>query len=912
MVVERLRSVSHRHRLVIEPLISPGLFSFHPQAARLYPFPPPSPRCVPARRQVLVIPIPAASQQNPARTLLSRYAISGPQPSGCLTFDRQARASRFLKNLSNFARGKKKSSDTCPYNSSDWHGRPKPCLSQPALVLSDLSPEQDESSSSVSPSPQSRSSPLSGGAPNIFSARTQSLDLLTGRGRNEGASGPVQPTSAARSRLSPLKTISRNGQSPQFLTSTTSPASGRSVSFDIPRSPLNKDDKRLKLNGFEPMSPYVNPPGNLADVSEDRSPCQVTDNSSLNLPGIGCSSATTNLLSRAPKIDGLPNPTEPIDSSFFACTQPAAQSPADEIPNLTPDRTPTPPFRSPMPPKPPNYHEATNSPLLTPANISPAIIPPKRAALLRLPSLPPPAFTMNGEGGGVRFSPTPIGRHFPTAVLPLPPTSIARRSTSPAPSLRSNASHARLRSVPALAMDGTEDGGGDGDGSDDEDDNDDDHVPITLSPTSEDEDDDATTERDGSSMYVSANASPVESCPDPSSPFGRVDADKTQVPKPPQDYFSIHPARSGFVDRMASNSKQALLSPRERPRGLYHQPSKSMVNLLRRDLSIIDEEMKGKVKATDSASSAVVVEGDVPPEGSRIQRRRSLPMFTAATEPPPYPSLDIPSRSAAKVFPRDEEGKEKLPKYSNDVFLSAVLPRKLEFSSPGVQARDRKWRRMLCVLEGTAFRVFEPPVSAVGIGAVGRWWEKKVGVGDLTSDAPLPKKAITMTAGSQKIDQDLEADEGRSIVGPTPSVASSKKPKPYGHGLLHLSGNTSGASSRRQSGETSREDGRNGLLVPAPRPSVSSITVNTTGRPSISSHKRAPSPMFSKPGQPEHAPYTQNCPPLQEYTLQHAESGLASDYLKRKNVIRVRMEGEQFLLQAPSVPAVVDWIEASF
>lgn len=31
--------------------------------------------------------------------------------------------------------------------------------------------------------------------------------------------------------------------------------------------------------------------------------------------------------------------------------------------------------------------------------------------------------------------------------------------------------------------------------------------------------------------------------------------------------------------------------------------------------------------------------------------------------------------------------------------------------------------------------------------------------------------------------------------------------------------------------------------------------------------------------------------------------------MKRKNVIRVRAEGEQFLLQAPSVQAVVDWIE---
>lgn len=50
---------------------------------------------------------------------------------------------------------------------------------------------------------------------------------------------------------------------------------------------------------------------------------------------------------------------------------------------------------------------------------------------------------------------------------------------------------------------------------------------------------------------------------------------------------------------------------------------------------------------------------------------------------------------------------------------------------------------------------------------------------------------------------------------------------------------------------------------------------------------------------------------LRKYTLQHAESGLGSDYLKRRNVLRVRAEGEQFLLQADSVMSVVNWIEVS-
>ena len=46
--------------------------------------------------------------------------------------------------------------------------------------------------------------------------------------------------------------------------------------------------------------------------------------------------------------------------------------------------------------------------------------------------------------------------------------------------------------------------------------------------------------------------------------------------------------------------------------------------------------------------------------------------------------------------------------------------------------------------------------------------------------------------------------------------------------------------------------------------------------------------------------------------MQHAESGLGNDYLKRKNVIRVRLEGEQFLLQAQDVASVIQWIEVCF
>jgi len=206
----------------------------------------------------------------------------------------------------------------------------------------------------------------------------------------------------------------------------------------------------------------------------------------------------------------------------------------------------------------------------------------------------------------------------------------------------------------------------------------------------------------------------------------------------------------------------------------------------------------------------------------------------------------------------------------------------------------------LCVLEGTAFRVFEPPASVVGIGAVGRWWERRVGVGDLTSTAPLPKMTGTAFPESQKIDRDLDGVEDP----PTVTLSPLRKPKLHPAGFLHRNNNTSGSSSRRQSGETHREDGR--LSASASRLSISS---NTAGRPSVSSHRGAASPMSKGSAQHEYGPCPRKCQALRVYTLQHAESGLASDYIKRRNVIRVRMEGEQFLLQAPSVQAVVEWIE---
>lgn len=50
--------------------------------------------------------------------------------------------------------------------------------------------------------------------------------------------------------------------------------------------------------------------------------------------------------------------------------------------------------------------------------------------------------------------------------------------------------------------------------------------------------------------------------------------------------------------------------------------------------------------------------------------------------------------------------------------------------------------------------------------------------------------------------------------------------------------------------------------------------------------------------------------PHREYTLQYAEAGIASDYVKKRYVLRVRVEGEQFLMQCSDEEERDAWVES--
>ncbi|KXN89353.1 hypothetical protein AN958_05851 [Leucoagaricus sp. SymC.cos] len=365
-----------------------------------------------------------------------------------------------------------------------------------------------------------------------------------------------------------------------------------------------------------------------------------------------------------------------------------------------------------------------------------------------------------------------------------------------------------------------------------------------------------------------------------------------------------------------------------------------------------------------------------------LRRRRSMPMYDESSEPPPYPTFAPHPPSKYKVMPREDEGRERLPPYTNPIYLKAIMPRKMEFSSPGVQAKDRKWRRVMCVLDGTALRVYKCPPGHAGVGVIGEWWEKQVGAGDVSSQ-PSHAGAVSNiqieTRETRRLAEerrDLERQIQRIIksedgapdrprtassvsMGQTPTMSSSSSSRSRFAQFLkpgtrhtrsksdvHMSERNNPSPSPRQSlnipmsgsgsmtpsgsvGSTrspSPFPGSGNLRAQTPMSSVTAVDSISTGRGTpLSSLTFSSSRMQQQQQQQALAteqkflytnrerdflPHPDSTDLVRVYTLQHAESGIGNDYSKRKNVIRLRLEGEQFLLQARDVTGVVEWIEA--
>lgn len=98
-------------------------------------------------------------------------------------------------------------------------------------------------------------------------------------------------------------------------------------------------------------------------------------------------------------------------------------------------------------------------------------------------------------------------------------------------------------------------------------------------------------------------------------------------------------------------------------------------------------------------------------------RRNSMPEMRI--DPPVYQIDDdffIQYRKNAPIpMAREDEGSEALPAYSCDVHIEGWVPRKMEFLKPGVQAKDRRWKRQYVILHGTSIKIYraDPRTKAV-------------------------------------------------------------------------------------------------------------------------------------------------------------------------------------------------------
>ncbi|KAH9979730.1 hypothetical protein BJV74DRAFT_119483 [Russula compacta] len=314
-----------------------------------------------------------------------------------------------------------------------------------------------------------------------------------------------------------------------------------------------------------------------------------------------------------------------------------------------------------------------------------------------------------------------------------------------------------------------------------------------------------------------------------------------------------------------------------------------------------------------------------------------------------YPQFRFGERGPT-IQPRDEEGSERLPQYTNDIYLRAIMPRKMEFSAPGVQARDRKWRRTLCILEGTVFRVYKCPSAATGKSLIGNLWEKTVGVGDI---AASPAQTTVPSAGAKKENEHerevkptkldgADSTSARSPWSPTSPSPSALSQPPNEQGVQftvsptrsrllppnfrrrNRASNDGPSTSRLESGgrrsfsaplqvtQDSNTSSRHSTFLPASTSQPNPNSPSERVVPALGSPRGLRTPRLKRRplwlDDPD-VPLPQEQDLLHAYALHNAESGVGSDYVKRRHVIRVRMEGQQFLLQARDVASVVDWIE---
>ncbi|ORY33798.1 hypothetical protein BCR39DRAFT_557023 [Naematelia encephala] len=416
---------------------------------------------------------------------------------------------------------------------------------------------------------------------------------------------------------------------------------------------------------------------------------------------------------------------------------------------------------------------------------------------------------------------------------------------------------------------------------------------------------------------------------------------------------AVVPASLPQEPSSAAPQTPARPAPSARP-SLYSQHSQSMIDL--RPTVAIDsrpDPIRGMSKLeTIPSREAVPSRIDLPPRGDLKGMKIGLPTPNEwATKPPPTPAagfgqffwakerkdLEKPGmkrrKSADDVAtpppeyepphpgvviprPRDEEGREKLPGYWCAVHIEGNLLRKMEFSAPGQQSRDRSWKKAYFILHGTSLQVYKfdphrfpvkepmPPQLPIVTELDSEEYLHVHVPGEKRPSLPAPLSpavAANAAAAARRASDAARrasdaAQHGRprlGSIGSSPLANDARRTSSVSTTPSVGSGTGSAMTATSSLGEKNPAIFAAANAQPR-RPSVSSVppsTGSSTSSSSIASH------------------FQQNHL-MKQYTMQHAESGLAADYVKRKNVVRVRAEGEQFLLQTENAREVVDWIEA--
>lgn len=226
-----------------------------------------------------------------------------------------------------------------------------------------------------------------------------------------------------------------------------------------------------------------------------------------------------------------------------------------------------------------------------------------------------------------------------------------------------------------------------------------------------------------------------------------------RIPPTPSSSMSIPQTPKPIIYKHASRSMINILGPALTRREGEEDDADEQEQVTQPQVSTPKAASPALTATTPTPITPIISSAHQPSKPARKQstatlsRRRSLPTFTApGSPPPPYPSFAPHWRGNAalgltlaphtfdavhrhvmtaqeeeddngiSVVPREPGEGERdhidgavdiLPCYTNEIYLKAVMPRKMEFSAPGVQSRDRKWRRVVCELEGTVLRVFE-------------------------------------------------------------------------------------------------------------------------------------------------------------------------------------------------------------